>query len=201
MQGCRRTEGRAMKKKKKENNVMMWVGIGVGAGVLFIVILIAVVAIIVNSNAGEPQAKGPPPPIPEVNFPKPPPPPKPNNDKADIGTGKRHTSGIRGRANRVERINELRQIRLFYEQYQTEFGKAPQTVGAFVDYIKRDAPHIKQAIEEKYYVFLPKVTGSGIIAYEHDPDDHQLHGVVTIGQGPHDLTTDELVHALNQQLK
>jgi hypothetical protein len=190
---------RAMKKRKKENNVMMWVGIGVGAGVLLLVILIGVVVIIVKSNAGEPEAKAPIRPVPEVNLPKPPPPPpKPNYDKVQIGEGKRQAGGIRVRINRVERLNELRQIGLFYQSYRTEFNKAPQTVQQFTEYIKREANQIKQAIDEKYYVLLPNVQGGGIVAYELDPDTNQRHGVVTANGEADEISTDELVMRVKQ---
>ena len=76
--------------------------------------------------------------------------------------------------------------------------RPPQNVEDFVKSLEREAPHIKKAIEERYYVILPKVR-SGIIAYERDPDTNGLHGVVTTVEGPHDLTTQELVAKLKAQ--
>ena len=63
-------------------------------------------------------------------------------------------------------------------------------------------PAIKQAIDEKYYVVLPKVRDdTGIIAYERDPDSAGRHGVVDSSGAPRDITTEELVAAVKSQGK
>ncbi len=187
----------ASTKKKKQDNTGTWIAVGVGAGVLLLLIIIGVVTIIVVSNAEEPQAKGPrfePPPA------KPQPPPEKKPPPKDIGEGKRVTDSIRARADRPGRLNELRQIGLFYAQYRDTFNKPPRNVQDFVEFIKRNAPQIKKAFEEKYYFLVVNVRDNGIVAYEFDPDTQGRHGVAEMGGRSHDdMTTDELVAALKAQ--
>jgi hypothetical protein len=202
-------DDRPRKKKKQKSNAALWIGLGVGAGVFAIiaVVLVVVFAIGAMGNpaadaqalARRQAARA------AANQPADPPPAKPaqpNHDKVDIGEKKRDNTNIRLRIERTARLNELRQIGLFYTQYRTEFNKPPPAVQDFVNYIKRDAPAIVQAIDEKYYVVLPKVSAnSGIVAYERDPDSAGRHGVVDSSGAPRDITTDELVAAVKSQGK
>ncbi len=193
-------ERRSKKKKKKpQSQAGLWIGLGVGGGVLLILLIAGVVGIILASRAGEPQAKAP------LKLPpvEPPPVQPPQQPKLkDIGDKPRPANSVRTRADRPARLNELRQIGMFYFQYTTDFNnRPPATVQAFTDYIKRDAPGIVQAINEKYYVLVPGVrANNGIVAYEFNPDANGRHGVAELGGRAHeDLTSQELVAQLKAQ--
>jgi hypothetical protein len=193
-------DDRPRKKKKKNSNAALWIGLGVGGAVLILLLVASVVtwALIAKSNRDADALAKARPPEAQLAAQKPAEPPaKPNFDKVDIGEKKRDNTNIRLRVERTARLNELRQMGLFYTQYRTEFNRPPATVQDFTNYIKRDAPAIVQAIDEKYYVVLPKVSAdSGIIAYERDPDSAGRHGVVDSSGAPRDITTDELVAAV-----
>jgi hypothetical protein len=197
-------DDRPRKKKKKKSNTGLWIGLGIGGGVLLILVVVLIVVMAVSAMTNrEPddQAKAklqamlaaqkPPP------LPPPVPPAKPNFDKVAIGEKKRPNDSIRARADRPERLNELRQIGLFYAQYKTEFNKPPQTVQDFTEYIKRDSASIKKAIDDKYYIVLPKVnSNTGILAYEFDPDTRGQHGVVDASGVATEISTQDLVAAV-----
>lgn len=191
-------ERRPRKKKKPPSQVGLWIGLGVGGGVLLILLIAGVVGVIIATRAGEPQAKAP------LNLPPPPPPPQPvvqpEQEKfKDIGDKKRSTTGIRARADRPARMNELRQIALFYVQYRDTLNRPPKTVQDFTEYIKRDAPGIVQAIDEKYYVLVPNVRGDGIVAYERDPDQNNRHAVAHASTPVEEISTQELLAQLKAQ--
>jgi hypothetical protein len=201
-------DDRPRKKKKKSSNAALWIGLGVGAGV-FVIIAVVLVVVFTIGAMGNPvadaqalarrQAA-----LAAANKPADPPakPAQPNHDKVDIGEKKRDNTNIRLRVERTARVNELRQIGLFYFQYRTTFNKPPPTVQDFVNYINRDAQAIVQAIDEKYYVVLPKVSAdSGLVAYERDPDSAGRHGVVDSSGAPRDITTEELVATVKSQGK
>jgi hypothetical protein len=199
------SEERRQKKKKKkpQSRIGLWIGLGVGAAVLLILILVGVIAVIMASNAGEPQAKGPPPkldplpPIPPIVQPK-------QEQFKDIGEKKRPSGAgnLRARIDRIERINELRNIGLFYQQYVLNFNRPPANAKDFTEFIKSDSPTIKHAIDEKYYFIVPNVrAGNAIVAYEFDPDTMGRHGSVRMGgQDAHeDLSSKELRAQLDAQ--
>jgi hypothetical protein len=198
-------DDRPRKKKQKNSNAVLWIGVGVGAGVLVLIVVASLViwAIIAKGNRDAEALAKARPPAAQLAAQKPADPPaKPNFDKVDIGEKKRDNTNIRLRIERTARLNELRQMGLFYTQYRTEFNKPPPTVQDFVNYIKRDAQAIVQAIDEKYYVVLPKVSAdSGIVAYERDPDSAGRHGVVDSSGAPRDITTEELVAAVKSLQK
>jgi len=197
-------EDRPRKKKKQKSNKGLWIGLGIGGGVLVILVVVLVVVLAVSAmNNREPddQAKAKLQALLAAQKPAPPPQPvqpaKPNFDGVAIGEKKRSNDSIRARADRPERLNELRQIGLFYTQYKTEFNKPPQTVQDFTEYIKRDSPGIKKAIDDKYYVVLPKVSANtGILAYEFDPDTRGQHGVVDSSGLAQEISTNDLVAAV-----
>jgi hypothetical protein len=195
-------DDRPRKKKRKKSNAPLFIGLGVGAGVLLVVIIVLVVVIAINAGGGNQPKKPQGDPFAGFKEPPPPPPPvKPNFDKVEIGEKPRPANSIRARVDRSERLNELKQIGSLYQQYVVNFNKPPATVQDFTEYIKRDAPGIKKAIDEKYYIIVPKVTaGSGIVAYEFDPDTNSRHGITLMGGTAHDdMTTQELVAALKAQ--
>jgi hypothetical protein len=190
----------ASTKRKKKDNTQLLIGLGVGAGILVVLIIGGVVAVIVASKAEEPQVKA---------RPKDPEPPKPvvkvqPEKLKDIGEKTRPSAAgnLRVRIDRIERINELRNIGQFYQQYALNFNRPPASAKDFADYIKTDAQVIKQAIDEKYYFIVPNVKdGNAIVAYEFDPDTQGRHGTVRMGgQGAQeDMTSQELVAALKAQ--
>ncbi len=192
------------KKKKKKSNAALLIGLGVGGAVLLVLIVVLVVVVAINAGGNNPPRPPQPPVVQAPPIPAPPPPVKPNFDKVEIGDKPRPSGAgnLRARIDRIERINELRNIGQFYQQYVLNFNKPPASAKDFAEFIKRDAPGIKQAIDEKYYFVVPNVrAGSGIVAYEFDPDTMGRHGIVLMGgQGAHeDLTTQELVAALKAQ--
>jgi hypothetical protein len=187
------------KKKAAPSDNTLWIGLGVAGAVALILIIAGAVGVYMYSHAGEPQAKGP------LNLPPPPriePPPAPPEQPKfkDIGDKKRNTTSYRARVDRIERRNEMRQIGLFYQQYATEFNRPPARVEDLVDYIKRDAPGIVQAINEKYYFIVVGVrAGNGIVAYEFDPDQNGFHGFAEMGGRVDDLSSQQLVAQLKAQ--
>ena len=193
------------KKKQEKSNTVLWIALGVGGAVVLLIVLVLGGVLAMNAMASreadeKAMAKLQAALAAVQKPPEPPPakPAKPNFDKADIGDKPRPTNNIRLRAERPGRLNELRQIGLFYQTYRSEFNKPPQTVQEFAEYIKRDAPAIKQAIEEKYYVVLPRVMANqGIVAYEFDPDTASRHGVVDSTGAAQEITTAELVELIN----
>ena len=136
-------DDRPRKKKKKNSNAALWIGLGVGAGVMVLIVVPSLViwAVIAKSNRDADALAKARPPVAQLAAQKPADPPaKPNFDKVDIGEKKRDNTNIRLRVERTARLNELRQMGLFYTQYRTEFNKPPPTVDDFINYIKRDAP-------------------------------------------------------------
>jgi hypothetical protein len=190
----------AQRKKEKDNSGIL-IGLGVGGGILALLIIAGAIAIFLSLNAAEPQKAPARDPLADFKPPPPPPKPKLNKENVDIGDKPRPTSGIRARADRPRRQNELRQIGLFYTQYRDTFNRPPPTVQDFTEYIKREAFEIKQAIDEKYYVLLPNVRDNGIVAYERDPDQGGRHGVVNPTGTFDEITTQELIDTVKGQGK
>ena len=96
--------------------------------------------------------------------------------------------------------NDLRQLALFYKTYEAEFGSV-KSADALKNYIKRDAPKLYQALDEKVYVVVPNVRAASgsVVAYEKTADAAQQHivamGDATISQ----MSTAELQAALKKQ--
>ena len=189
-------ERRPRKRKKPAGQAGLWIGLGVGGGVLVILLIAAIVGIIIATRAGEPQVRAPrqidkaaPAPAPVQPVVQPP--------AKDIGEKKRYATNIRLRAERPQRLNELAQIKIFY----MDFGggtRPPPSAEDFAKSIGRDAPAIKQAIDEKYYVIVPNVR-SGIIAYERDPDTNSRHAFIDTMGGAREISTQELLQQLKAQ--
>lgn len=197
-------DDRPRKKKKQKSNKGLWIGLGIGGGVLVILVVALVVVLAVSAmNNREPddQAKAKLQALLAAQKPAPPPPPvQPPPQFKDIGEKKRATDSIRARADRPDRLNELKQIGLFYQQYILNFNRPPTTVQDFTEFIKRDSAGIKKAIDEKYYFLVVQVKGqSGIVAYEFDPDTRSRHGIAEMGGRADDMTTQELLAALKAQ--
>lgn len=188
-------DDRPRKKKRKPSKAPLIIGLCVGGAVLLILGIAGTIAIIyAMSERANAQAKGkvevPPPPLPPLQ-------PPPDAPPKDIGEKKRDHTNIRLRIERTARINELGQIKLFYVAYG-DGTRPPQTVDDFVKSIAREAPEIKKAIDDKYYVILPNVR-SGVIAYERDPDTNNMHGFVDTTGGAREMSTTDLLAALKAQ--
>ena len=190
------------KKKAAPADNTLWIGLAVGGAVVLIIIIAGAVGVYVYSQQNE-QPKvavkldGPPPAIPQPQQ-------QPKPKFKDVGDKPRPSgnTNLRARIDRIERINELRNIGSFYQQYVLNFNRPPATANDFTEYIKRDAPGMKQAIDEKYYFIVPNVrAGDAIVAYEFDPDTMGRHGTVRMGgQGAQeDMSSQELVAQLKAQ--
>lgn len=102
-------------------------------------------------------------------------------------------SAVARRIDRPERQNELKQIGTFYQLIRTERGRPPVDVKDFMAYCQRDIPVICKAIEEGYYVVVPNVkSGNGVIAYEREPDIHDMHLAILADLSVHSVTTEQL---------
>lgn len=102
-------------------------------------------------------------------------------------------SAVARRIDRPERQNELKQIGTFYQLIRTERGRPPADLKDFMAYCQRDIPGICKAIEEGYYVVVPNIkSGNGVIAYEREPDIHDMHLAILADLSVHTVTTGEL---------
>ncbi len=185
---------RKKKKKKKESKALLLLLLGLSGAVLVGVIILVIVQNLPtkerNKGSGEQVAKQDPP---KQEQPK----PEPKQEEQLIGKKIREEgSGLRTRINRTERLNELRQIGLFYQSFGGGV-RPPSKLEDFVNSLKREAPQIAQAIQEKYYAIRLNVR-SGIVAYEYDPDNFGKHGVVDTGGAARDITTEELLAMIKQ---
>ncbi len=106
---------------------------------------------------------------------------------------------VRAAALRPERQNELRQIGLFFRNFEIENNRNPRTDQEFIQYIQRDAPVIAKAIQDKYYILNLKVKmkggSSGVIAWEY-PADGPGHLVVRVDASVSPMSAEELKKAL-----
>ena len=190
------TEQVPRKKRKKQNNKLLFIILGVVGGLLILAILITGAILAAMSMTGGGNAPKGNVVIPVVENKKE---EAPKQPAKDIGEKKRDATNLRLRAERTHRLNEMRQIALFYEDFRSTNGnRPPATVEAFLKHLPRDAQEIKKAIEDKYYVIVPNVR-SGIVAYEFDPDTRSMHGFVDSGAAVSEISTDELLARLKDQ--
>jgi hypothetical protein len=68
--------------------------------------------------------------------------------------------------------NDLVQLGMFHQHYWSEFGKAPTSLKAFEDYIRRDMPTLVTALDDEMYVYVPGCPASQdrVLAYEAHAD-------------------------------
>lgn len=107
-----------------------------------------------------------------------------------------------GRAvERPMRLNELKQIGLFYRNYEVERNRPPAKAEDFLAYMQRDAPDIAEAIKVGHYQIVPNVRPSSekVIAYEQQPDRAGNHYVTKGDTSVVPMTTPELLAALKAQ--
>ena len=133
----------------------------------------------------------------EPPAPEPPPPPKKNENEPKVkgnAPPKGLVQGVRAAAYRPERQNELRQIGIFFNQLYIETNKNPRTKEEFIDYIKRDAGSIAQALKDDYYILNLKVNmrdANAVIAYESLQDQGGYQSV-RVGGSVEPIPIDEL---------
>ena len=192
-------ERKQKKKKRNDQSTNTWLVVGIVAGVL---LLIGVVVLIVvmnmprggddvqaKDNAAPAPAPGQPEALPrERGLPK-------------NGPPKGLVQSVRAAAYRPERLNELRQIGIFMTQLVDQNnGRVPRTKEEFIDYIKRDAASIAQALTDEYYILNLKVNmkdSYAVIAYE-SLQDQGGYQAVRVGGGVEPIRPDELKKLLMQ---
>jgi hypothetical protein len=97
-------------------------------------------------------------------------------------------------------MNELHQIALFYQQFNTEMGRSPAKLEEFTDYIKRDAPRATKNLQDGAYVLVlnARLGSNSVLAYEKEPDRNGIQ-YVALGDGSvQKMTPDQLKAALGQ---
>ncbi len=94
--------------------------------------------------------------------------------------------------------NDLDQLGKFHQLYWSEFGKAPGSLKAFEDYIRRDMPTLVQALDDEMYVYVPGCPSSQdrVLAYESQADLNGRRRVVFGDGHVVPLTRQELDAAL-----
>jgi hypothetical protein len=170
---------RKKKKKKKANKGLV---IGLAAGAIVLVALV-VVLVIVFSRPNSQSHKGPgdenvvqnPPPKQEPPQ-QMPAPPQPHPEQRPAGFANR------GEDQAV--MNDMRQIGIFYNQYLITNPRGPQDSKAFANEIRRDAPRIAKALDNRVYRLLPgaRRAGNMLVAYDEPGNSAGMH-VVVMGDG------------------
>jgi hypothetical protein len=81
-------------------------------------------------------------------------------------------------------FEELRQLVLTYQDYNTTFGKPPAKLDDLKS-LERDAPKLYQALKDGYYVVVWNVNSfspNHVLAYEKDADENTQR-FVALGDG------------------
>jgi hypothetical protein len=109
----------------------------------------------------------------EPPAPEPPPPRKKDENEPQVKGNpqpKGLVQGVRAAAYRPERLNDLKNIALFFQQFVDQNnGRNPRTEEEFTDFFKREAGELVGRIKEKHYIVNLKVNmrdGNAVIAYE-----------------------------------
>jgi hypothetical protein len=77
--------------------------------------------------------------------------------------------------------NEIRQLGLFYQQYNLNYGRPPANLEALESYMGQDDPKLIKAIKEGYYTVvwnIRNLSSNVVLAYETEQDDNGLRFVV-----------------------
>jgi hypothetical protein len=186
---------RKKKKKKKKGNKGLIIGLGIGAVALVAVVVVLV--IVLNQPRSQSDkgkvAENPPPKKNPVQQPAPQPQPHPEQ----------RVAGIANRGEDTAVMNDMKNIGIFYNQYLITNPRGPKSTKAFADEIRRDAPHIAQALDKQIYVLLPGVRRSAnmIVAYDV-PGNTALQHIVLMGDGSvQAMPQQELQQYLKEQGK
>src|SRR5262249_27783782 len=97
-------------------------------------------------------------------------------------------------------MNELHQIALFYQQFNTEMSRSPAKLEEFTDYIKREAPRATKNLQDGVYVLVlnARMGSNTVLAYEKEPDRNGIQ-FVALGDGSvQKMTAQDLKTALGQ---
>lgn len=121
------------------------------------------------TNTASPTQKGPAP-KPPVN-----PPPRPGGGGGVPGGGG-GVMAVRTAAERQRAANDLKQIGLFYKQYELENSRPPANQQEFISYIQRDGRKIADEINKGIYLVywnvgpnsLPAGASNTVLAYDVD---------------------------------
>ncbi|MBI2807635.1 MAG: hypothetical protein HYX68_21860 [Planctomycetes bacterium] len=172
------------KKKQSAGNTGLWIGLGIGGALLLLLLVGGGVTLAImkpwarNAEKKEVLAQNPPP-----------------KQEAPVNPGpkgiqvRKNPKSLLGRVyyrgTRASLDNEMRQIKLFYEQYCLEYPNAnKRTVDSFLNYIRRDSFQIHNAIkEDKFYTMNVKarLDTKSIIAYETEAYDEGYYCIQSDG--------------------
>src|SRR5262249_23555732 len=99
--------------------------------------------------------------------------------------------------------NDMKNLGIFYIQFDAEMGKAPRTLADFQKYIKKDAPSLHKHLAEGHYVLYPGTRPSANVILAHEAKaDSGGHTIAVKGDGSiHTLDPKELKAALKAQGK
>jgi hypothetical protein len=94
--------------------------------------------------------------------------------------------------------NDFVQLGIFHQHYWSEFGKAPASLKAFEDYIRRDMPTLCTSLDDEVYVYVPGCPTSQncVLAYEAQADLNGRRRVVFGDGHVVPMTRTELDEAL-----
>jgi hypothetical protein len=150
----------------------------------------------VNANAGGGQNQpGVAPANPGGN-----PPPQPAGGGGGPAPQNAGGMDVKRTINKGGAMNELHQIALFYQQFNTEMGRSPGKVEEFIDYIKRDAPRATKNLQDGAYVLVlnARMGSNSVLSYEKEPDRNGIQ-YVALGDGSvQKMTPEQLKAALGQ---
>lgn len=185
---------RKKKKKKQKSNKGLLIGLVIGGVVLVAVVVLVIVLNLPRGQASKgPVAENPPPKQNPVQQPVPQPQPHPEQ----------RVAGIANRGEDTAVRNDMKQIGIFYNQYLITNPKGPKSTKAFADEIRRDAPHIAQALDKEIYYLLPGVRRNANMVVAYDvPGNSALQHIVLMGDGSvQTIPQQELQQYLKQQGK
>jgi hypothetical protein len=89
--------------------------------------------------------------------------------------------------------NDLQQLGLFYQTYNTDFGRSPAKLEDLKPSIERDMPKLYESIENGTYVVswgVRNLASNLVLAYEKEPDNNGIHYVL-MGDGSVQRMNDE----------
>lgn len=140
---------------------------------------------------------------------------QPDKPHKNTGAGKGGAALIRGaegsgeglvgqvvkKAKDIDYNGDLKNISLFYIQFEAGRLKPPQNMNEFTTYFKRDAPQLVEKLEDGVYVVLwnTRPGPNNIIAYQNKYVVKGQHQVVRGDGSIHTMLAPDLKVALQQQ--
>ena len=91
---------------------------------------------------------------------------------------------VREVMDRTQAYNQLHQIGVMLQTYNSENSQYPTRLEDFLNYIKRDAPREHESLQTGYFVMTlnPRPAAGTAVVYEKDPDTIGMR-VVLMGDG------------------